>query len=101
MKHNRRCRKLIAILLCICLMVPMISGCGEKKEEETKQTSSGTLVFQYGNNLVTKGEVYIYIETVRERYEMQYGSARRGNIPNFCIIVLQLFSRHHFAKFLF
>ena len=36
MKHNRRCRKLIAILLCICLMVPMISGCGEKKEEETK-----------------------------------------------------------------
>ena len=74
MKHNRRCRKLIAILLCICLMVPMISGCGEKKEEETKQTSSGTLVFQYGNNLVTKGEVYIYIETVRERYEMQYGS---------------------------
>lgn len=37
MKHNRRCRKLIAILLCICLMVPMISGCGEKKEEETKQ----------------------------------------------------------------
>ena len=59
MKHSRRCRKLIAILLCICLMVPMISGCGEKKEEETKQTSSGTLVFQYGNNLVTKGEVYI------------------------------------------
>ena len=55
-------------------MVPMLSGCGEKKEEETKQTSSGTLVFQYGNNLVTKGEVYIYIETVRERYEMQYGS---------------------------
>ena len=74
MKHNRRCRKLIAILLCICLMAPMISGCGEKKEEETQQTSSGTLVFQYGNNLVTKGEVYIYIETVRERYEMQYGS---------------------------
>ena len=74
MKHNRRCRKLIAILLCICLMAPMLSGCGEKKEEETQQTSSGTLVFQYGNNLVTKGEVYIYIETVRERYEMQYGS---------------------------
>ena len=74
MKHNRRCRKLIVILLCICLMAPMISGCGEKKEEETQQTSSGTLVFQYGNNLVTKGEVYIYIETVRERYEMQYGS---------------------------
>ena len=43
MKHNRRCRKLIAILLCICLMAPMISGCGEKKEEETQQTSSGTL----------------------------------------------------------
>ena len=74
MKHNRRCRKLIAILLCICLMAPMLSGCGEKKKEETQQTSSGTLVFQYGNNLVTKGEIYIYIETVRERYELQYGS---------------------------
>ena len=73
MKHNRRYRKLIAILLCICLMVPMLSGCGEKKEEP-EQTSNGTLVFQYGNNLVTKGEIYIYIETVRERYEMQYGS---------------------------
>ena len=73
MKHNRRYRKLIAILLCICLMVPMLSGCGEKKEEP-EQTSNGTLVFQYGNNLVTKGEIYIYIETVRERYELQYGS---------------------------
>lgn len=73
MKHNRRCQKLIAILLCICLMVPMLSGCGEKKEEP-EQTSNGTLVFQYGNNLVTKGEIYIYIETVRERYELQYGS---------------------------
>lgn len=73
MKHNRRYRKLIAILLCICLMVPMFSGCGEKKEEP-EQTSKGTLVFQYGNNLVTKGEIYIYIETVRERYELQYGS---------------------------
>lgn len=73
MKHNRRYRKLIAILLCICLMVPMFSGCGEKKEEP-EQTSNGTLVFQYGNNLVTKGEIYIYIETVRERYELQYGS---------------------------
>lgn len=74
MKHNRRFRKLIAVLSCICLMVPMLTGCGEKKEEEMPQTSSGTLVFQYGNNLVTKGEIYIYIETVRERYEMQYGS---------------------------
>lgn len=73
MKHNRRYRKLIAILLCICLMVPMLSGCGEKREEP-EQTSNGTLVFQYGNNLVTKGEIYIYIETVRERYELQYGS---------------------------
>ena len=54
-------------------MVPMFSGCGEKKEEP-EQTSNGTLVFQYGNNLVTKGEIYIYIETVRERYELQYGS---------------------------
>ena len=85
MKHNRRCRKLIAILLCICLMAPMLSGCGEKKEEETQQTSSGTLVFQYGNNLVTKGEVYIYIETVRERILLSHIThlMLQGGLMNF------------------
>ena len=49
MKHNRRCRKLIAILLCICLMAPMISGCGEKKGRRNtadKQWNTGVSVWK-------------------------------------------------------
>lgn len=75
MMHNRRKNnRIAAIFLCLCMLVMACSGCGQKKQEEEQAQSGGTLVFQYGNNLVTKGEVYIYIETVRERYEMQYGS---------------------------
>ena len=75
MMHNRRKNnRIAAIFLCLCMLVMACSGCGQKKQEEEQVKSGGTLVFQYGNNLVTKGEVYIYIETVRERYEMQYGS---------------------------
>ena len=75
MMHNRRKNnRIAAIFLCLCMLVMAFSGCGQKKQEEEQAKSGGTLVFQYGNNLVTKGEVYIYIETVRERYEMQYGS---------------------------
>ena len=75
MMHNKRKNnRIAAIFLCLCMLVMACSGCGQKKQEEEQAKSGGTLVFQYGNNLVTKGEVYIYIETVRERYEMQYGS---------------------------
>lgn len=74
MKHKKK-NKILSLFLCICMALAVCSGCGKSgKETEKTEKSRGTLVFQYGNNLVTKGEVYIYIETVRERYEMQYGS---------------------------
>lgn len=73
MNHKKTYRKIAVICICICLLLPFLSGCGAS-EKDTEQENTGTLVFQYGNNLVTKGEVYIYIETVRERYELQYGS---------------------------
>lgn len=73
MKHKKK--KIISIVLALCMLAGLGTGCGSKEQEaQVQEKSGGTLVFQYGNNLVTKGEVYIYIETVRERYEMQYGS---------------------------
>lgn len=61
------CNLMLALSLC-CL-----AGCGRKNKEEQAE-KQGTVVFQFGNNVVTKGEVYIYINTVKERYELQYGS---------------------------
>ena len=73
MKHKKY--RWLSLFLCVLLSVGMLAGCGQRTDDIEEQTkSSGTLVFQYGNHLVTKGEIYIYIETVRERYELQYGS---------------------------
>lgn len=48
-------------LLCACEK-------SEKKDEKNE-----TIVFEYGDAKVSKGEVYIYVKTIKERYEMQYG----------------------------
>ncbi len=74
MKKWKRNRTVLSFLLCFCMLAGMFTACGKNDEVTESEKSTGTLVFQYGDNLVTKGEVYIYIETVRERYEMQYGS---------------------------
>lgn len=73
MKNRNRKWKIIACLLCLFIFAGAFAACGKKEAVDTTEKSEGTLVFRFGNNLVTKGEVYIYIETVRERYEMQYG----------------------------
>ncbi len=60
---------LVAIFVA---MVICFSGCDGKKKE-TKTEGNSTVVFQYGDNIVTLGEVYIYSQTVGERYVKQYG----------------------------
>ena len=57
--------KLIALLL---ILVMVLSGCDKNKNVE-KVDSNATVVFQYGDSIVTLGEVYIYSKTVGERYE--------------------------------
>ncbi|MBR3598498.1 MAG: hypothetical protein IKL53_01330, partial [Lachnospiraceae bacterium] len=71
---NRRLSfKLHARLLAIMLVfVLVLSGCNQNKKPEPTDTKS-SVVFQFGDNIVTLGEVYIYAQTVGERYERQYG----------------------------
>ena len=61
--------RLIALLMVLILA---LSGCG-KEEKKKEAKTDATVVFQYGDNIVTLGEVYIYTQTVGERYESQYG----------------------------
>ena len=62
----------LILTMCIALIVCSFTGCGDKKQEDNTEDSQ-TMVMQYGDNIVTVGEVYIYIRTVQERYELQYG----------------------------
>lgn len=72
-KNHKKKSKIILLLFALCVAACFVA-CGPEKELQEMQKSDGTLVFRYGNELVTKGELCIYIETVRERYEMQYGA---------------------------
>lgn len=65
-------RKHILVIISCILLLFTLAGCG-KKEPEKVSGETGTVVFQYGDNIVTKGEVYIYICTIKDRYELQYG----------------------------
>lgn len=65
---SKHCIRLVAVFLVFALAM---SGCGQKKPEVTDKNA--TVVFKYGDNIVTLGEVYIYAQTVGERYERQYG----------------------------
>lgn len=59
----------LMLLLCICCF-----GCGKKdKDNKEAVVEDGTVVFTFGDEPITKGEVYIYINTVKEKYEAQYG----------------------------
>lgn len=66
-------KKRTSVLILLCLIISiMLAGCGDKNGNGNDINES-TVVFQYGNNIVTKAEVYIYINTIKERYESQYG----------------------------
>ena len=74
---NTKCtrqRGYYCILLIAVMSVSMLGGCGKKQKEEF-EGDKATVVFQYGNHIVTLGETYIYAKTVEERYVNQYGEA--------------------------
>lgn len=71
-EHGKKWKKYLYIIMCVVLAAFSMTGCG-KEENGDKTEENTTMVFQYGDNIVTIGEVYIYICTVQERYEMQYG----------------------------
>ncbi len=58
------------LVMCLC------AGCVGKKKEKNSYDGAGegTVVFTFGGQEIKKGEVYIYINTIKERYELQYGS---------------------------
>ena len=60
---------LVAAFGLICTF--LFTGCANNSDGKSDVKDS-TVVFQYGDNIVTKAEVYIYINTIKERYESQY-----------------------------
>lgn len=64
--------RLIFILLISCMML-FTTACGKGNVANKIEEKPGTVVFKYGDNIVTKGEVYVYICTVKEQYELKYG----------------------------
>ena len=71
-KHDNKYGKIIVLIFSLILTL-LASGCGKEEEKEVESADNGSVVFQYGDNIVTKGEVYIYVRTLKERYESQYG----------------------------
>ncbi len=65
--------KKIFLLMLVAVLSVGMTGCGKRDKENDENAYTGTLVFTYGDNYVTKGEVYIYLNTIAERYEKQYG----------------------------
>ena len=61
--------RLVAVML-ICILA--LSGCNKNKKQD-KVDKDAAVVFQYGDNIVTLGEAYVYSKTVGERYVRQYG----------------------------
>ncbi len=58
-------KKIIVIVGILCLV--LLGGCG-KKEETTK-----TVMYEFGDSVVTYGEFYIYARTIQEDYQKTYG----------------------------
>lgn len=61
-----KCRKILIMVtaaLCLCTM----PGC-EKTEED-----GPTVVYEYGDSVITYGEFYIYARTIQEDYQKTYG----------------------------
>ncbi|MGN0435198.1 MAG: peptidylprolyl isomerase [Wujia sp.] len=59
------------IVICMVLVLCLCTGCGKTSNEA--ETQEGTVVFTYGDMDISKGEVYIYINSVKELYESAYG----------------------------
>lgn len=71
---KKRTFKLKMVLMAVMLTATIcLPACGNKEKKTDENAYNGTLVFQYGDDYVTKGEVYIYLRTICERYENQYG----------------------------
>ncbi|MBQ9610169.1 MAG: peptidylprolyl isomerase [Lachnospiraceae bacterium] len=64
--------RILSLLLLGIILVTGISGCTKRSVDEN-DIKDDKVVFQYGSNIVTKAEVYVYINTIKERYESQYG----------------------------
>lgn len=60
-------RLIAAFLMVICLM--LLAACGKEQEE-----TSGTVVYEFGDSVITYGEFYIYAKTVEEDYQKIYGN---------------------------
>ncbi|MDD6069987.1 MAG: peptidylprolyl isomerase [Clostridiales bacterium] len=55
------------LLTAVCLI--SLSACGKKQDENT-----GTVVYEFGDSVITYGEFYIYAKTVEEDYQKSYGN---------------------------
>lgn len=66
-------RKSFVFLSLLILMSSLLTGCGDEDTVAEDVPDNQVVVFRYGDYIVTKGEVYIYANTVKQRYEMQYG----------------------------
>ena len=65
-------KRLLSLFLINLFFLIVISGCTKRSVDED-DIKDDKVVFQYGDNIVTKAEVYVYINTIKERYESQYG----------------------------
>ena len=72
MNKGFKSRMYIRLIAIAMMLVLVLSGCDKNKTKETVDADS-TVVFQYGDSIVTLGEVYVYSKTVGERYVRQYG----------------------------
>lgn len=66
----RKKMKLLAVLMMAVMMLTACNGflgIGEKEEKDP------TAVFMFNGKNIYKGEVYIYVNSVKERYELCYG----------------------------
>ena len=61
--------KKIILLLMACLMGIALFGCGESENTETGKE----VVFRYNGQDICIDEVYVYAQTLKEKYESKYG----------------------------
>lgn len=61
-------KKITTLVLVLCMLL-MICGCGETDSV----SSGGEVVFTFDGQEVTIGEVFLYANTVKDKYESDYG----------------------------
>lgn len=61
--------KKIILLLMACLMGIVLFGCGESENTDTGKD----VVFRYNGQDICIDEVYVYAQTLKEKYESKYG----------------------------